>query len=84
MKKHYKHLDTKWSSFIAAEVRRLKRLAEIRRKLMRRSEFVVVYMPFEGSDMTLESLEYGTDEAEALSEFKAAHPTARVKSVTSK
>jgi hypothetical protein len=51
---------------------------------MQRNEFVVVYMPFEGSDMTLESLEFGVDEAEALREFKTVHPTARVKSVTSK
>jgi hypothetical protein len=33
MKKHYKHLDTKWSSFIAAEVRRLKRPAEKKEKI---------------------------------------------------
>ena len=51
---------------------------------MQRSEFVVVYMPFEESDMTLESLEYGVDEAEALREFRMNHPTARVKEVKSK
>jgi predicted DNA-binding protein (UPF0251 family) len=55
-----------------------------RRPLMQRSEFVVVYMPFEASDMTLESLEYGVDEAEALREFRMNHPTARVKEVKSK
>lgn len=51
---------------------------------MKRSEYVVVYLPFEGSDMTLESLEFGRDEDEALKEFKMLHPAMRVVSVKAK
>jgi len=47
-----------------------------------RNEYVVVYLPFEESDLTVESLEFGKDEEEALNEFKVRHPNARVKSVT--
>jgi hypothetical protein len=51
---------------------------------MQRSEFVIVYMPFEDSDMTLEQLEFGKDEADALKEFEKTHPVARVKEVKAK
>lgn len=51
---------------------------------MERNEYVVVYFPFEGSDMVLESLEYGATDEEALKEFKERHTAARVKSVTRK
>lgn len=44
----------------------------------------MVYFPFEGSDMVLESLGYGATDEEALKEFKERHTAARVKSVTRK
>lgn len=49
---------------------------------MQRNEYVVVYMPFENSDMTLDTLEFGVDEGEALRLFTLLHPVARVVSVT--
>lgn len=51
---------------------------------MKRSEFVIVYLPFDTSDMELEALSFGKDEEEALREFNSRHPQVRVKSVTQK
>lgn len=51
---------------------------------MERNEYVVVYFPFDGSDMVLESLEYGATDEDTLKEFKERHTAARVKSVTRK
>lgn len=51
---------------------------------MIRNEYVIVYQPFETSDMTLEALAFGKDDEEALKEFKMLHPQQYVKSVTKK
>ena len=51
---------------------------------MQRSEFIVVYMPFDGSDMTLEQFEFGKDEEDALKEFEKTHPGVCVKEVKEK
>ena len=48
--------------------------------LMRKT-YVVTYLPFEGSDMTLESLEFGKDENEAQKEFEMHHLNFRIKEI---
>jgi hypothetical protein len=49
---------------------------------MERSEFVVVYLPFETSDMTLEALAHGATEEDATKDFRTRHPNESIKSVT--
>lgn len=51
---------------------------------MKINEYVIVYRPFETSDMTLEALSFGDDEAAALNEFRLLHPTMHVESVKQK
>ena len=49
-----------------------------------RKTYVVTYLPFEGSDMTLEILEFGKDENEAQKEFEMHHPNFRIKEIKEK
>lgn len=46
-----------------------------------RKPYIVTYMPFEGSDMTLDLLCFGRNEDDAQKEFLALHPNVRIKEI---
>jgi hypothetical protein len=50
--------------------------------IVKRNEFIVTYQPLGGSNICLESLEFGEDVDIALEEFKLRHPAARTVGVS--